>query len=258
MNTEATTTTTGTLGASSALDHGDWMSLAKTEYERMAILIGSFAADDWSKPTDCTGWDTKAMVAHLLGAAESSASILETVRQLRTARKWAKENDGMLVDGLSATQVAARIHLSPAELTARYGEVWPRALRGRGRIPAVFRNLIKVPGDVPGISEKWTLGYLNDCIYTRDSWMHRIDLSRAVGREFEVTETHDGLIVSDLVSEWASRHGQPYELQLTGPAGGTFSSGSGGPVIELDAIEFARVISGRAPGDGLLSAVVPF
>ena len=74
----------------------------------------------------------------------------------------------------------------------------------------------------------------------------------------ELTAGHDGVLVADVASEWASRHGQPCTLRLTGPAGGTWAWGSGGPVVELDAIEFGRTISGRAPGDGLLSQQVPF
>jgi hypothetical protein len=64
--------------------------------------------------------------------------------------------------------------------------------------------------------------------------------------------------VADAVDEWADRHGHPYRLTLTGPAGGTWSRGSDGPVIELDAIEFCRTISGRLPGEGLLATEIPF
>jgi hypothetical protein len=48
---------------------------------------------------------------------------------------------------------------------------------------------------------------------------------------------------------------------LTGPAGGSWTVGTGGPRIELDAIEFCRVASKRAgavPLEALLSTEVPF
>jgi hypothetical protein len=45
---------------------------------------------------------------------------------------------------------------------------------------------------------------------------------------------------------------------LTGIAGGVFVSGAGGPSITLDAVEFARIVSGREPGTGLLTTLVPF
>lgn len=78
-----------------------------------------------------------------------------------------------------------------------------------------------------------------------------------------LTADHDGVLVADIVAEWARRHGQPYRLQLTGPAGGSWSSGTGGVEIVMDAADFCRVISGRPGPDGgqtlgLLSTQVPF
>jgi hypothetical protein len=69
---------------------------------------------------------------------------------------------------------------------------------------------------------------------------------------------HDGTIVADVVAEWALRHGQPYSLTLTGPAGGRWSSGNAGETISLDAVEFCRILSGRGSGEGLMSTFVPF
>ena len=111
---------------------------------------------------------------------------------------------------------------------------------------------------MPGLRETWTVGYLLDTIYTRDTWMHRVDISRATGRQMVLTQEHDGRIVADIVAEWARRHGQPFALVLTGAAGGTFVRGDEGEALELDAIEFARVVSLREEGKGLLAQAVPF
>lgn len=54
------------------------------------------------------------------------------------------------------------------------------------------------------------------------------------------------------------RHGQPFVLTLTGPAGGTYDGGFGGPEITLDAVEFCRTLGGRVTGEGLLRTNVPF
>jgi hypothetical protein len=88
--------------------------------------------------------------------------------------------------------------------------------------------------------------------------MHRVDASRATGRDLVLSAEHDGRIVADVVAEWARRHGQPFTLTLTGPAGGTFRSGDGGEVLELDAVEFCRTLAGRVEGTGLLATIVPF
>ncbi len=85
-----------------------------------------------------------------------------------------------------------------------------------------------------------------------------MDTARATGRELELTPDHDGLLVADVVAEWAGRHGAPCELTLTGPAGGHWSFGTGGPQIECDAVDFCRITSRRARGEGLVDTEVPF
>jgi uncharacterized protein (TIGR03083 family) len=53
------------------------MRLAATEYQRVVGLLGSLQPADWSQPTDCSGWDVRAMAGHLLGMAEMAGSIRE-------------------------------------------------------------------------------------------------------------------------------------------------------------------------------------
>jgi hypothetical protein len=54
------------------------------------------------------------------------------------------------------------------------------------------------------------------------------------------------------------RHGQPFTLELTGSAGGTYRFGTGGADLRMDAVEFCRTLSGRATGTGLLTMPVTF
>lgn len=103
------------------------------------------------------------------------------------------------------------------------------------------------------------MDYLLDVILTRDAWMHSVDLSRAIGRPMELTAELDGRVIAGVAQEWGRRHGQPVTLRLTGPAGGEFVlNGGGGQCIEIDAVEFARSVSGRQPQAGPLSIDVPF
>ena len=95
-------------------------------------------------------------------------------------------------------------------------------------------------------------------ILTRDVWMHRIDIGRATATTPVFTRDHDGALVADVAIEWAGRHGKSCQLNLTGTAGGTFNFGTGGPILDLDAIEFVRTLSGREPGAELLAVLVPF
>lgn len=234
-----------------ALDRDTAMRLAKTEYERFLALLQGLAPDDWAKPTECPGWDVRAMAAHLLGMAEMSASVRESLRQV----KLAQSRDGVFIDELTALQIGERAQMTPAQIVSRYAEVTPRAAKARRRTPWFLRGR-KMPGTqlVNGRDEEWTLGFLNDVIMTRDPWMHRVDISRAVGAPLVLTADHDGVLVDDVVREWAARHGQPFTLRLTGPAGGTW--GSGGPSLEFDAVEFCRALSGR--GTAPMDTEVPF
>ena len=68
---------------------------------------------------------------------------------------------------------------------------------------------------------------------------------------------HDGRLVADIVGEWAGIHGLPFELILDGPAGGKFTEGVGGERVEIDALDFIRTLSGRLPGEGVLSNPLP-
>jgi hypothetical protein len=58
-----------------------------------------------------------------------------------------------------------------------------------------------------------------------------------------LTADHDGVIIADVVGEWADRHGKDFYLNLTGPVGGTWTVGAAGPHIELDAIAFCRAVA---------------
>jgi len=216
-------------------------------------VLGELSAEDWQRPTDCTEWDVREMVAHLVGAAEATARMREMVRQSRLGMRL--RADGPLVDGINRVQIRERATVPPHDLRRDLGEAGARGVRARRRMPGFVRASPLPFGPPLGTRP---IGYATDRIYTRDAWMHRIDIGRATDRELLLTPEHDGRIVADVVAEWASAHGQPYRLTLTGPAGGTWSAGADGEEITLDAVEFSRIVSGRAPGSGLLAQQVPF
>jgi uncharacterized protein (TIGR03083 family) len=193
------------------------------------------------------------MVAHLAGAAECTASVRELRRQQKLGRQLRPGEPD--VDGMNAVQVRERADAEPGQLKADLADAGARGVRARSRIPALVRA-IPVPFGPPLGTRP--LGYLMDRIYTRDAWMHRIDIARATGREPVLTPDHDGRIVADVVAEWERVHRQPYRLVLTGPAGGTWAAHDDGEELTLDAVEFCRILSGRASGGGLLAHPVQF
>ncbi|MGN6793052.1 MAG: maleylpyruvate isomerase family mycothiol-dependent enzyme [Streptosporangiaceae bacterium] len=231
------------------------MRLAATEYQRFLELLRSLRAEDWTKPTECPGWDVRAMAAHSLGMVEMAASMRESSRQLRLARR----RGGVFIDALTGLQVDERKRMTPAQIMHQFAARAPKAIRGRRRTPSLIRRR-PMPDrqEVGGRDEDWTLGYLIDVILTRDPWMHRADIVHATGARHVLTAEHDGVLVADIVAEWAGRHGQPYALSLTGPAGGAWHRGESGPPIEMDAVDFCREVSGRGTSDGLMSTQVPF
>jgi uncharacterized protein (TIGR03083 family) len=238
-------------GLPAPMGHADWMSVAAVEYQRLLAVFVDLSAADWHRPTECTAWDVRQVLAHLVGAAAGTASLHELARQYRLGR-----HRRPVVDGMNDVQVSERADVSPDRLIAEFVAVSARGLSARRRLSSPLRAL-RVPFGPPlGVR---SVGYLMDRIYTRDAWMHRIDVSRATDRPPVLTADHDGRLIADLVEEWGATHGQPFDLTLTGAAGGHWSHGNGATPLCLDAVEFARILSGRATGHGAaLSQRVPF
>lgn len=249
---------TAAVGIAPAIERADAMVLGRTAYARFAEALSGVGPDEWARPTDCAGWTVRDLAGHVVGAMRSAASVRELIRQQWESGRRARRLGGSPVDHMTAIQVEVTAALGVDELVAECAALVSPAVAGRRRTPAPIR-LVRVPVPVGAVRERWSVGYLVDVILTRDAWMHRIDLCRALGVEPELTADHDGRIVADVVDEWLRRHGRPARLTLTGPAGGRFASAApDGPAIELDAVEFCRTVSGRAPGTGLLATEVPF
>ena len=252
MNT--TTVDVATLGP---LDHQEAMDLQATELDRTLDLLRSLGPDDWTAQTPCPDWDVRQMYLHVLGACEAGASMKENAHQMLAARKHRKAHGGPLEAGLSNVQVRERVDLSPTQLLERLAEVAPVTIRKRTQTPGLMRRA-KIGIDGP-VVETWALGYLIDTISLRDLWMHRIDTTDVTDHEMVLTADHDGRLVADVVAEWARRHGTPFDLTLTGPAGGSFALAGANPAtLQFDAVEFCRILAGRSQAEGLMTTVVPF
>jgi uncharacterized protein (TIGR03083 family) len=240
----------------------DARDLALAAYDQLFTLLDSLNDADWRAQTECPAWIVADMVGHLIGAGESNASLVELNRQQLWGLRHKGDHDGNSLDACNAHQVASHAGLNPSERVAALKALAPRAVRGRMRWAPYFRP-VTIPLDTtgsaaPGMPNRLNLGHLYEVIYTRDIWLHTIDIWRAVGREPDVSAPLNRRVIEDVVAEWARRHGQPFELTLTGPAGGSYRSGDAGDRITLDAVEFALTLSGRAEGKGLLATRVMF
>jgi uncharacterized protein (TIGR03083 family) len=238
-----------------SIGHEEAMDLGAAEYQSFTTLVRGLAPGDWNAPTVCDRWDVRAIAAHVLGAAEACASIPENIHQMRLGRQVQRQLGlGHIVHGANEVQVRERAALDPAALIVRWERAVPRALRGRRRFPPFLRP-VRIGFEAP--LGRRPLGYLMDIVYTRDVWMHRIDICRATGREPVLTAGHDGRLIADMVTDWAATHHQAFTVHLSGPAGGTYRTGSDGPTVDIDATDWAWTISGRARGSGLLASPLP-
>jgi uncharacterized protein (TIGR03083 family) len=246
----------------SALDRAVALRLAATEYQRCIDVFRALTPAQWQAPTCCPAWDIRQMAAHMLGMMEMAASIREGFRQQRKAGKIADRDGSTHLDALTGLQVDERAAWTPQQITDKYAARTGAAVAGRRRTPPFVRSrTMPMSQDINGAPEPWTFGYLIDVILTRDPWMHRLDIAAATGTEPHLTAGHDGVIVADVVAEWADRHGKDFELTLTGPAGGTWQAGANGPSWTLDAVDFCRAIARRPASitlDELLNTEVPY
>ncbi|WP_308465741.1 maleylpyruvate isomerase family mycothiol-dependent enzyme [Rathayibacter soli] len=234
------------------MKHAEWMRLATEEYARIITLLRDLDDDEWSRLTDCDPWTVRDIVAHLIGAAEATASIREQLRQQRAGK--AQQGDAELMATVNALQIRERQHRSTANLVDLLTDAAARGVRARSALPAAVR-MFKLRLPAPW---HWTsLGYLYGPIYTRDAWVHRIDICRATGRELVVTAEHDGLIVADLIADRSAQAGivGGSNIDLTGPAGGHFGTGS---ALAYDAIDFSRALAGRGSIDRIEPAMALF
>jgi uncharacterized protein (TIGR03083 family) len=220
--------------------HDEWMEIGRAQNYSFLKLLRNLGSDDWSSSTDCEHWNVKDIAAHILGEAEGFTSFSEQGRQFIQGLKRRKEA-GSLLDAMNNTQVEDRRRLSTDELVARLEERLPAFLDVRNRVGRAGKA---VPIYEPHLG-RCNLRYLMDTIFARDAFMHRVDIGRATGRDPELTE-YDRLLIGDVVRDWARRRRADAVVDLTGPAGGSFVARSGSSSVRGDAIEFCRVLTGRA------------
>ncbi|MEO7022375.1 MAG: maleylpyruvate isomerase family mycothiol-dependent enzyme [Ktedonobacteraceae bacterium] len=225
--------------------------MATLELERFLALVTSLSLDDWEKPTACPLWNVQQMLAHVTGAAASYARWSEFKRQnsLRVQRPYRASGLSYL-DSLNQIQVNDRVQATPAALIDELRAVGPRAIATRAKLPALLRA-IRLP--IPGTGGITAIGYLTDLIYTRDMWMHRLDICQTTHCEMSMTTEHDGritaLVIRDLVKQFVPPlRKASIVYTLTGTGGGTWQFGQKGSAltsIKMDALDFHRLASGR-------------
>jgi uncharacterized protein (TIGR03083 family) len=237
------------------IDRTEARRLAEEEFVRFADMAAALSPDEWAAATDCTGWDVRKIMLHVLGSADAQASVRVFLHQLRRGVPLNKQIESHhWVDGMNELQIRERTALSNDEIVAHLKAMGPKAVQGRWATPLPMRHLPIPFGPPIG----WVpLKYLLDVGFTRDMWCHRIDIHQAIGRPMQRTAEHDGRLVADIVREWAHVHDAPFDLELTGEDGGSFRNGVDGERVAIDALDFIRTLSGRLAGTGVLTNPLP-
>lgn len=236
------------------------LPLARAELKRFLALIESLSPADLAQPTGCTLWSVKDIVAHQSSHVLGLTRVREFLGQFnpRNLRDYTQRGMNSL-DAANQRQVDLRAGWALEQLIAEIRDNSEAAFIGRQRFP-FFLRWVRV--GAPGHEGRFSLGELIDSIYTRDMWMHRLDICLATGREMAQTAAHDGritaLAVRDLDRHLAARlNGRSVLYRLEGIAGGAWVVGGGSPAeaeISLDTLDFHRIASGRISGGQALQA----
>ena len=219
-------------------------SLLQTSLARFLALVETLDSSDWDKPTACAEWSVRDILAHQAGSYASGTGYMEMIRQY----KHTPDPGQLPEDAVNDLQLRERADKSPAEMINELRRVGPVAAQKW----AYHFRLIK-PITIPHpIVEKLSFRYLMWIIHSRDTWMHRLDICRATGREFEQTREHDGRIAELVMLDVADILARKFEgpalvFELTGIAGGVWKIGQGEPVttICMDVLDFNIFASGR-------------
>jgi uncharacterized protein (TIGR03083 family) len=265
------------------LSHKEAGMMARVELERFIALLETLSADDWLKPTYCTLWNVHQMVSHQAGAYAGYASPVEYKRQWNPPPK--PKQGQMVIDAVNNLQVADPAQATPAELIAELREVGPKAIAKRQSMPAFIRGLrfdfesflyawrpldrmraLRWPYGPTFVSFSHSeqamrglmrLDYITDLIYTRDTWMHRMDICLATGRAMVLTDDHDGrmmaLVMRDLAEQLkAVLNGKTIVYDIPGPGGGCWKIGPASipaATIQMDLLYFNVLASARMTPD---------
>ena len=230
------------------LTHRRWDEIGRGQSAAMLSLLRGLDAADWERPTECEPWSVRDMVAHMIGWMEATTDPVVWGKQAVGTTRIKKEMGGLRLDAANEYQIRIRRDLSTADLIARFEKGSRRFQMLRS---VLGRAGVVIPFKEPFAGHWVTIGYLAERVFSRDQFMHRIDISRALDRDVPVHATDKDLI-ADVVKEWAKRSHADALVRLAGEAGGGFILGYGGrSTIDAPVYEFCRQLAGR-PSDALV------
>ncbi|AQX15852.1 hypothetical protein BCR15_11750 [Tessaracoccus lapidicaptus] len=226
---------------------GDGLRVARAQHLRLIDEVNELAPEQWAAVTECPAWTVRDMVGHIASVARFQGNPLLFLVDAQIGRF--RYRGRSTLDAANEVGIDRHRSLSTAELLATLRR---RAESDRDT-PGWLRRF---PAKDEALPTYTTIGSFVDTILTRDVWLHRHDIARAVGAATQPDPTDAEVVeqvVRDLGLAWT---GPAVHLRLTGPEGGAWDLGEGaGPEVELPAVEFMRHLSGRTAAPGLLDGV---
>jgi uncharacterized protein (TIGR03083 family) len=208
--------------------------------------IGDLDPADASLPTDCSRWDVRAMIAHVVASTEEVGRPGKTVGRMMTGHRRHRD--------LNKLDARNELHteLFDGQLPALHAQLRTFRSGAVARVNRLPRPLdgVRVSSGVPDLP-KVRLGHLVRVIFPRDTWMHGIDLAEATGKP-RVGGAHDAVLVEQVLRDLAlSWSGPAIDVTVTGAYEARWLIGSGSPVAELsaDAVGLCRSLAGRPADD---------
>jgi uncharacterized protein (TIGR03083 family) len=228
------------------IPHADAIELGRSQGEAFIADLRALEPEDWNALTDCAPWTVKDVAAHALGWPEAVLSPKEMYHQMRSSISIRKEWDN-IVDAQNAVQVRERRTLSTDELLARLEASLPRFNKVRDRLGRVLKPIPTYNGLLGFVS----LGFVAETIFTRDLFMHRIDIANATGGTMS-EGPREARILGDCLKEWGRASKAQVHVHLSGGAGGDYSVGDRARAsITARATDLARMLAGRPRGDSV-------
>ncbi len=218
---------------------GEGQRVSRAQHLRLADEVEGLTEVEWRTVTECPAWSVFDMVAHVTSAARFRGNPLLFVLDAQVGR--------VRYRGRSSLDAANEVGID--RLRGKAPEALVELLRRRSMSTRDTPGLLRrKPVNDAALPSYATIGYFVDCILTRDVWLHRHDIARALGREPQPEATDPEIVeqvVRDLGVAWS---GPPIRLELTGPEGGSWTVGAGEATqeVRLPAVEFMRHLSGRA------------
>jgi uncharacterized protein (TIGR03083 family) len=245
-------------------------NLEQVELERVIALLRSLTPAEWNAPTRTAGRDVQGVASHIAGTYAAQGNFRQLSRQLSPRVHQFYQSPGQTFqETITRVQVGDRLYRRPDEIIAEIETAGERAIRLRS---ILLRPLFRVSAGtitLPGrLSRTWSAQSP-----LLDLWLHRLEISDATGRTFEVTDDHDRRLFESSLRRSSSlltksTDEKRIELEIGRLAGARYVFGQSDEThgtIVIPAETLARLIAGvhspaaareRSTPDGDIKAVM--